>query len=372
MHKKWVYPLFAVFTFNPLNAQAGVEAGRVMTLNCQPKAFNVVRDNQSVDMRIWLSLETGDNIHWQPTLKIKDAKTRTLKLQELPYAIHSPRKFKVKKANCETALYRVIRNGKILPLTTRVQNWDQIDWARQAAVLTFKADNEQDVALTGNDFPYTIEQVGKSATVKGNLLDWAISTLTFWRENEIKAEVRIRTRTIKKTASQEETDIPALDSSMLSSMQPQLAAGQRALFVGWRGGKAPYQLDIQPVGQASIFSGRFDTRFAQTSPLNLSAGQYELVISVADTKVSERYPFTVVASHPAYPAELVDGSVTDEKMLATLKALWLAAHMTDNLKQPWLFEAYQQVAGFAENYPPALVARDAILARKRIKRIPTQ
>jgi hypothetical protein len=379
--KKWVYPLFAL-TFNPLNAEAGVEAGRVMALNCQPKAFKVVRGNQSVDMRIWLSLETGDKIHWRPALKIKDtvqgkrrAKNRVLKLANLRYAIQSPGKFRLKKADCETSLYRVIRNGKTLPLTTRVQNGDHFDWARQATVLTFKADNEQNVALTGNDFPYTVKQVGNSATVKGNLLDWAISTLTFWRKKEIDADVR-NIQTGDRGEKQEKTEkieVPALDSPMLSLlMQPQLVAGQRALFIGWRGGKAQYQLDILPVGKASIFSGRFDTRFAQTSPLNLSAGQYELVISVADTKVSEHYSFTVVASHPAYPAELVDDSIKDEKMLVTLRALWLAAQK-EGFKQPWLFEAYQLVAGIAENYSPALVARDAILARRKIKkRLPKQ
>jgi len=61
----------------------------------------------------------------------------------------------------------------------------------------------------------------------------------------------------------------------------------------------------------------------------------------------------------------LEGSLMDEEMRTTLKALWLAAQ-TEGFKLPWLFE------GIAEDYPPALMARDAILQRREIKRPPTQ
>ncbi|MEK8018891.1 MAG: hypothetical protein VSS75_018630 [Candidatus Parabeggiatoa sp.] len=53
--------------------------------------------------------------------------------------------------------------------------------------------------------------------------------------------------------------------------------------------------------------------------------------------MNNRYPFTVVASHLAEITET--SSLSDE-----MRAIWLAEQM-EGLKQPGLFEAYQQVGG---------------------------
>lgn len=373
MRTHFTYSILILLIAYTLNVHAGTQAGRVEMLNCQSQAYKVMRGDKLIDMTTWLSLQTGDKIDLQATLTIKDAvkgkrraKKRKLKLQDLPYSIQLPGKFKIydRGTHCEPQLYHIVRDGKNLPLHSDVQAGDKIERNPQATVLAFEADNGKIIELTWQDFPYTVKEMGKSATPVGNFFDWAKKTLTFWRNQEIKEDVRQATQRGKSEQSTGETELEKPGIPMLSPlMNTQLVAGQRALFVGWWETKAPYRLVIQPIGKSPIFSQQFETRFAKTSHLDLSKGKYELIITDANN-MSNRYPFTVVASHPPYPAEITKAS--DEKMQATLKALWLAGQM-DGLKQPWLFEAYQQVADIADKYSPALVTRDGILYRRKIE-----
>jgi hypothetical protein len=195
---------------------------------------------------------------------------------------------------------------------------------------------------------YNVEKKGKSLSLSvllTNLMSWARDPFTRWHGDELrKVNVYVR--------GDEDISIPLLEDGGT------LAAGARPFYLGWKGGKPPYRIQIyrqydnKPLFERDLIQ---ENR-VRLENLTLSQGNYGLNIRDADNREAKAN-FSVLASNqlPSVLGELRQSRLP-ETVKNTLSAAWLAGQ--DHGK--WVFESYQRAAAIADTYYPARLLRNAL------------
>ena len=144
-----------------------------------------------------------------------------------------------------------------------------------------------------------------------------------------------------------------------------LAAVKRPFCLSWQGGSPPYRIRLYHQYERKPFIEREPVKenSLKIEDLALSPGNYSLKINDAEGRKLQA-KFTVVDPNEVpqmpYQEELRQRDWSEAAKI-TLHATWLAAQNDGK----WIFESYQRVAGFADEYHPAFLLRNALAGGQR-------
>lgn len=133
-----------------------------------------------------------------------------------------------------------------------------------------------------------------------------------------------------------EFKIPALFAE-----KPALAAGNRALFVTWRGGVDPFTVELASPEQGRVVA-RATVKAACAALLpvaNLTAGQYQLTVVDGNRAALTERNLSIGDKLPAMPRELAAAPLP-----SIARSLYYATWLATIERGRWAFEAQQQVA----------------------------
>jgi hypothetical protein len=347
-----------------VNTNATPIVGQIDGLgSCLPEAYTLTRNNQTLPIQIFTKLQNGDQIaiskrsliEFQPS-NIKVNYTNS------PYEVIAKSPITNVEFICLPETYVITRHGKRLPLKslTELQKGEQIAIDPKKHLVRFQLINKQIVEVNRNKPFHKVKLAGKVPTVEGNLVNWVGQFLTrLHKKTHRKAVVTLSTRGGGEDKS--EISVMYITLPEYRKQVMQLSIGTRPLHFSWEGGKSPYRLIIKYNNNEFVTLTDIQNQRVKTQALSLKKGKYQLTISDAQQQTA-KYTFIVGDAQLSYP-QIVTISELPESTRLTLQATWLAAQE----KGKWAFEAYQQIAGIAENYLPARLLRDALEESVRIK-----
>jgi len=220
--------------------------------------------------------------------------------------------------------------------------------AQNYVMLTFGSN--QSAKVTFANSPYLVKKRGTTISLSKNVI---ADTKQSWAEmftNYLKA-VQISIRKAEPVA----LSIPLLKKYG----EQQLLSGKRALRLAWRGGNAPYWVQVFP-GETSKALLATNTgiysKQVQFEKRMLNAGDYRVVVNDANGQTIEG-KFQVIENLPL-PLKQVKQEMQTSKISEpakwTLFAAWLAQ------QSAFRFEAYQQTMEIAKEYQPALLLKNGL------------
>ncbi|MDN7177050.1 hypothetical protein M0D69_03265 [Caballeronia sp. SEWSISQ10-4 2] len=148
------------------------------------------------------------------------------------------------------------------------------------------------------------------------------------------------------------TDEPTkFDVPIFAADQSEILSGDRALFVAWHGGAAPFVVRLSPVDNGTPVAeiSNIQSRCSVTLPrTHLFPGRYRLSVVDANGTAETETSLIAVTQVPGMPATLESASLPDNER-ALYYQTWLSA--TDRGR--WAFEAMQNVAAMDCKWAPA-------------------
>jgi hypothetical protein len=316
-------------------------------------------------IKFFTKLQKGDQIALskRPLIEFQPSNIK-VSYTNSPYEVIATSPIAKIKLICLPETYVIIRHGKRLSLKslTRLQKGDQIAINPKKHLIRFQLRNKQIVEVNRKKPFHQVKLAGKAPTVKDNLVNWVGRFLTRWhKKTHRKAVVSLSTRGGDESENSLMGTVMYITLPEYRKQMMQTTTGTKPLHFSWEGGKSPYRLIIKYNGNEFVALTDIQKQRVKTQALSLKKGEYQLTISDIQQQMAT-YTFIVVDAQPSYP-QIVTSSKLSESTRLTLQATWLAAQE----KGKWAFEAYQQIAGIAENYLPARLLRDALEESVRIK-----
>lgn len=354
--------LSALSTLSP--AFAAPVVGQIEDFSCLSHHYLLTRDKQplSTGVKIFTELQNGDVITLdskQIALQFNDEQGHqtTVTYQDFPVTVKATTIDKL-EWSCKPDYYTIARQQASLPLSgNSLQTGDLLQFALDRPLLQVKLSAEVAKAV---NLPYTVHVTQSVPTWPGHVAEWVISWFTKQHDNELKAAISLKTRGDAESDSKLPT---APYITLLKTPKQQLLAGQRTLSFAWKLGTPPFTLTLEHNGETWKHPGLSGQQTQQS--LSLTPGDYQVSLSDAGQKEPVHYTFTVVEAKakPTIPNEMEATHLPDESLRLVIQATWLAGQ--DGGK--WAFEAYQQVAAIAKDYPPARLLQDALARGERVK-----
>lgn len=251
---------------------------------------------------------------------------------------------RVSPANAlEKKLIVVQRQGHNVDFMREVSPWtlspgDRIFIFHEQAVLTLYVGNRNEERITarmaGKD-GYVLQV--KANTLLGNL--WS----AFRSPNPHVSTAS----TSARGAGVENLDLPALAINP-PKPPPKMAAGDRALYFRWFGGKSPYHLTIRQHGKVVSKAKIVGTHAVFLPRRNWQPGEYQLILKCSvDSQTrpfkENRLTFVESADIPPMPKEIAEAELRED-MRQLLYADWLSRQGEGD----WIMEAIQHVIPLAE------------------------
>ncbi len=181
----------------------------------------------------------------------------------------------------------------------------------------------------------------------------------FWSVSSASESVEIEeghARGRKRT-----TDDTQLGMPILEQRGNYVRAGTRDLYLAWRGGPAPFSVELSKVGQEGPGLAHRDqvaSREITFESVPLTPGRYQVTIWSADGSALQALLSALEGDQiPGPPVELMKSSEEDPPD-SLLQALWLASEGNGD----YVFEAFQQIAEIAKAYPEAKVFLEKLKA----------
>jgi hypothetical protein len=185
-------------------------------------------------------------------------------------------------------------------------------------------------------------------------LSQQLSAVWQWAANELG--VRDVESREKATAEASIRDLRAFSVPLLNNNQ-MLAAGYRAIAIGWPRNDGPVRMAIKGPARKVIATGRSSSDRWISRPVDLEPGPYTITIEAASGSVIEKKFEVVPASFlPKFPDDPMAGELPPEHV-ETIRAAWLAAQRGGR----YALEGFQIVAPIAERYHPAKLLSGALI-----------
>jgi hypothetical protein len=130
---------------------------------------------------------------------------------------------------------------------------------------------------------------------------------------------------------------------ILGAERSEIAAGDRSIFISWRGGAAPYTVTLSDAQTGTAVARSDNIRdgcWVRLPARRLAEGRYALAVVDGNGSKEEETGLFVVDVAPSMPQTLRDAQI-DDNVRNLYYATWLSA--ID--KGEWAFEAQQFVAG---------------------------
>lgn len=210
------------------------------------------------------------------------------------------------------------------------------------------SDNQNEVIdLEGS--PYLVQGNGEAPGLSTNLMSWAGEWITGLYRDEPQRRL---TQAISRG------DNPHISAPLLMH-EPLLMVGPRSdICLAWAGGLAPYRIQLRHIEHKSEFveiDSISETK--QCLEAELLPGQnYILSIHSAEKYIFETdLKIIGIEQLPATPSVSFSTKISPE-MEATLYASWLSAQQNNR----WLFESYQLLSSFKDQYRPAALVMQSL------------
>lgn len=241
-----------------------------------------------------------------------------------------------------SSLVRVIRDGAEVSYTESdgLRSCDRIKLMDAGATLRVTLSNAQRLTLSASRPEVAVPCSTPGLAERIGSLIQAITG---------QAEIRRPAIAATRSASAEE----ALGIPVLVAETAELAEGKRAIFVSWRGGEAPFRVEILRTaddGKVITVVAQDDVRErAVTLPeARLTVGRYSLVITGADKRWirEDKLDVVPVSAVPSMPAELREAKLTE-----SVRTLYYADFLVGFKDGRFTLEALQKAASVSPGTP---------------------
>lgn len=249
---------------------------------------------------------------------------------------------------------RVVRHGTVVPYTEAegLLPCDQVKLLNANTTIHITLTNAQRIRLDALR-PETLVPCERESI--GDSVARLLQAITGKAES-----VRAATRSpaFTRSAALTVTGTASLNIPALVADKAMIAEGKRSLFVSWRGGKAPFSVEIlrkngtKPLLAKNHVAGR-DVWFPE---IKLEPGQYSLIITDAEQNWIREDEFHVVSALtvPAMPKELKDAKLSE-----SARTLFYADFLVGFEDGRFTLEALQKAASIS---PPTPASRDWLSA----------
>jgi len=239
---------------------------------------------------------------------------------------------------------RVLQEGDKLWITEPKNNAFQEK--RNYVKLSFGG--SQSETVTYEHSPYLVKKRDTALSIPENV----IAETETWFSSLFKHYLESVVVIVRKDAA-------SLSIPLLSKHQAKMVAGERMLHLAWQGRNAPYSVQVyQANTQKPFFEKMSDSKQVQFEKRKLNVGCYRVVVSDANRQTIEGH-FQVVESLPS-TSKQVEQEIKASSLSEFAKRTLFAAWLIQQEQGAWQFEAYQQIAGIAKEYQPALLVREEI------------
>ncbi len=251
--------------------------------------------------------------------------------------------------------YVLRRGDQVLPVQyfMPLLAGDRIEIRAADGLVRVRLGEDAPLVLNHDKSLFEVPRTGTPPSVWGNLMTWASGWFTELHDESASA------RLISAVSKGDAVAGPA--SGLLFTEIVGLSAGRRPLALAWRGGTAPFRVQLSRDEQGAmpvIDLTDIPVTECLIPEVDLSPGQYLLEIRdgagrhlISDVAVVD--PAEVPRPEPA----AAPGGLPEEAA-RTVTAAWLAGQRGGWV---WRLEAYQAIAG-ASTYAPAVLLREALVA----------
>lgn len=233
---------------------------------------------------------------------------------------------------------------------------DKISILEDNEVLWFNLGGSKSIGVTKQNSPYIVEKL-ETTDIWKNFVKWLLG-ISGKANTPLPMSVNTKGSQSVDVTSDSEPKSESLTLNVLSS-DPRasfLIAGERSLYLSWKGGQPPYIVRISKLSEdtwcedvmLSTLSG--DRQF-RTEKLEFKPNAvYQVVIKdSSSTRSSEVIgQFRSFDEDVPYPQDEL--KKFNQEFQNTVQALWMEMKTDKNeSRSPWRFETYQQLSVLSEN-----------------------